>query len=106
MKYNFDEVVNRRNTNCMKWDGGELLKQMGITNRFDEETISVFTADMDFKCPPEVIKAVKEVAEFGVYGYPYRFREHWMEFRKPSVCLQKQVMELLSLLRFMVSSRW
>lgn len=71
MKYNFDEVVNRRNTNCMKWDGGELLKQMGITNRFDEETISVFTADMDFKCPPEVIKAVKEVAEFGVYGYPY-----------------------------------
>ena len=71
MKYNFDEVVNRRNTNCMKWDGGELLKEMGITNCFDEKTISVFTADMDFKCPPEVIKAVKEVAEFGIYGYSY-----------------------------------
>ena len=71
MNYNFDEVVNRRNTNCMKWDGGELLKQMGITNRFDGDTISAFTADMDFRCPPEVINAVVEVAKFGVYSYPY-----------------------------------
>ena len=71
MTYNFDEVINRRNTNCMKWDGGELLKEMGITDRFDADTISAFTADMDFRCPPKVVDAVVETAKFGIYGYPY-----------------------------------
>ncbi len=71
MTYNFDEVINRRNTNCMKWDGGELLEKMGITDRFDDDTISAFTADMDFLCPPKVVHAVVETAKFGIYGYPY-----------------------------------
>ena len=41
MKYNFDEIVNRRGTYSMKWDGGEFLKKIGLTERYDEETITV-----------------------------------------------------------------
>ena len=41
MKYNFDEIVNRRNTYSMKWDGGDLLKQIGLADQYDEETIKL-----------------------------------------------------------------
>ncbi len=71
MKYDFDEIIERRNTNCMKWDGEEFVRDVGVEAHFDDDTISVFTADMDFRCPEPVIKAVTEVAQFGVYGYPY-----------------------------------
>lgn len=99
MKYNFDEVINRRNTNCMKWDGEEWIRNMGITDRFDEETISAYTADMDFRCPGPVIDAVVKVAEEGIYGYSYLKSEHpyydavvnWFsrygwEIRKEEIC--------------------
>ena len=76
MKYNFDEIINRRDTNCMKWDGAQWLKKMGITDRFDEETISVYTADMDFRCPQPVIDAVTKVAQHGIYGYSFLKPEH------------------------------
>ncbi len=76
MRYNFDEVIDRRNTNSMKWDGAEWLKMMGITDHFDEETISLFTADMDFRCPKPVVDAVTRVAEEGIYGYSYLKPEH------------------------------
>ena len=40
MKYNFDEVVNRRGTYSVKWDGGEFIKNVGFTERYDDETIT------------------------------------------------------------------
>lgn len=76
MRYDFDTVVDRRNTNCMKWDGADWLKTMGITDRFDEDTISVYTADMDFRCPQPVIDAVQRVAARGIYGYSYLDSKH------------------------------
>ncbi|MGZ4160666.1 MAG: MalY/PatB family protein, partial [Neobacillus sp.] len=51
MKYNFDEIVNRRGTYSVKWDGGQLIKNMGLTERYDEDTIPLFTADMDLPVP-------------------------------------------------------
>lgn len=62
MKYDFDSVVNRRNTNSIKWD-------------FAEETFSVkgilpmWVADMDFRAPEPVIAAVRKAAEHGIFGY-------------------------------------
>ena len=47
MKYNFDEYINRRGTGSLKWDAGDFLKMVGLTDRYDEETIPLFTADMD-----------------------------------------------------------
>ena len=69
MKYNFDEVINRRGTNCIKWDGGMLLKQFGVTEHFDDDTLSLFLADMDFPCPEPVLKALHDRVDQKMFGY-------------------------------------
>lgn len=53
----------------MKWDYGDLLKSFGLTDRFDENTIPVFTADMDFKCAPPIIDALKKTVDNQIFGY-------------------------------------
>ncbi len=58
MKYNFDELVERRGTNCVKWDESP-----------SPEVIPLWVADMDFKAAPAILEAVKKRAEHGVFGY-------------------------------------
>lgn len=69
MIYNFDEVIERRKTHSVKWDAGELLKQFGLTERFDVETIPLFVADMDFACPEPVLEALRERVNTRMFGY-------------------------------------
>lgn len=69
MKYNFDEIVNRRNTHSVKWDSGELLKNWGITDHFDEKTLPLFTADMDIAVPKAIEEAMVRTARQRIYGY-------------------------------------
>ena len=69
MIYNFDEVINRRGTHSVKWDAGELLKTFGLTERFDDETIPLFVADMDFACPEPVLEALRARVEQRMFGY-------------------------------------
>jgi len=69
MKYNFDEIINRRGTDSVKWDAGELLKKFGITERYDEETIPMFVADMDFATPPHVQDALRQRVDQKMFGY-------------------------------------
>lgn len=64
MKYNFDEIVNREKTGSRKWDmPGEDM---------NEDILPMWVADMDFKSPKEVIDALVERANHGVFGYTYR----------------------------------
>ncbi len=65
MKYNFDEVIQRTRTACVKWDG--LENYFGTT-----DAIPLWVADMDFKSPPAVVDALRKRAEHGVYGYTMR----------------------------------
>lgn len=69
MKYNFDEIIPRKGTHSVKWEAGELLKEFGITERFDHETISLFVADMDFQCPQPVLDALHARVEMKMFGY-------------------------------------
>ncbi len=69
MIYNFDEPVDRRGTYSVKWDGGELIKEMGLTERYDEETIPLFTADMDLPAPQPVIDALYATVDHRIFGY-------------------------------------
>lgn len=69
MKYNFDEIINRRNTNSVKWDAPEFLKAYGITDHFNEDTIPLFTADMDIAVAPPIVEAMHKVADNRIYGY-------------------------------------
>ena len=56
MKYNFDTLVNRRNTNSLKWDVAE-------------NELPMWVADMDFQTAPEVQAAIQKKAACGVFGY-------------------------------------
>ena len=69
MKYNFDEIIERRGTNSFKWDSQELLKEWGITDHFNENTISLFTADMDIAVAPAIEEAMRKTVGNRIYGY-------------------------------------
>ena len=71
MKYNFDEIVDRKGTHSMKWEAGEFLKAFGLTERFDEDTISLFVADMDFPVPEPIIRAMHERVDRRIFGYSH-----------------------------------
>ena len=58
MKYDFDELVVRRGTGCVKWDESP-----------DNEIIPLWVADMDFKAAPAIQDAIRKRAEHGVFGY-------------------------------------
>ncbi|NLY45913.1 MAG: pyridoxal phosphate-dependent aminotransferase [Tissierella sp.] len=65
MKYNFDEIINRKDTDSIKWNN--LDETYG-----SDDLLPMWIADMDFKSPQEVIDALKERAEHGVFGYVYK----------------------------------
>lgn len=75
MKYNFDLETDRRGTYSYKWDGA--YRYFG-TN----DVIPLWIADMDFKAPPEVVKALEERASHGIYGYTKEESEHKEPFIK------------------------
>ena len=56
MKYDFDTVINRRNTHSLKWD-------------IDENELPMWVADMDFRTAPEITEVLKHRAEHGIFGY-------------------------------------
>jgi len=61
MKYNFDEVISRENTASIKWDV--------VTEDNGVKALPYWIADLDFKAPIEVIEALKERIEHGIFGY-------------------------------------
>ncbi len=71
MKYNFDEIIDRHGTGSVKWDIGDLLVQMKFTERFDKDTLPLFTADMDIAVPPKVVEAMHRTADTRIYGYTF-----------------------------------
>ncbi|HZG58185.1 MalY/PatB family protein [Paenibacillus sp.] len=71
MKYDFDRVIDRRNTASYKWD--QLTALFG-----GEDVLPLWVADMDFECPRPVVDALTRRAEAGVYGYTIRTDE-WFE---------------------------
>lgn len=58
MKYNFDELIERRGTNSVKWDESP-----------SSEVIPLWVADMDFRVAPAIQKALQQRVEHGVFGY-------------------------------------
>lgn len=87
MNNNFDEIVNRRNTYSIKWDGGNTLKELGLTKRYDEETIPLFTADMDLPVPKSLVEALHRTVDHQIYGYSilpdeyFQAIQHWFKKR-------------------------
>lgn len=62
----FDEVIDRIGTHCSKWDDMEAA--YGVSP--DEGGLAMWVADMDFRPPTAVQRAVEATAAHGIYGYP------------------------------------
>jgi cystathionine beta-lyase len=62
MKYNFDQIIDRSNTNSIKYD---FAREFGKP----ADILPLWVADMDFQTPPEVIRELKAAAEHGIFGY-------------------------------------
>jgi cystathionine beta-lyase len=59
MAYDFDRVIDRRSTNSNKW------------RKYPLDVLPLWVADMDFASPEPVVRALRERAEHGVYGYGF-----------------------------------
>ncbi len=59
-KYDFSEIVDRKNTFSLKWD---------IKRGRPENALPFWVADMDFKLPDEILTPMKEFIDGGVFGY-------------------------------------
>ena len=68
MNYNFDEIINRKGTDSVKWDAVE-----GRWGRND--LIPMWVADMDFRTATFVIDALKKRLEHEVLGYTFACKE-------------------------------
>ena len=68
MKYNFDEIIERRGTNSVKWDGVK-----NIWGR--DDLLPMWVADMDFRTPPFVMDALRKRLEHEVLGYTFACEE-------------------------------
>ena len=77
MKYNFDEIVNRKNTNAMNTDGfRSYIFHAGPEKKFpfkDDEFIRMWVADMEFATPPAICQAIKERVDRRIFGYSMVF---------------------------------
>lgn len=70
MDYHFDELVDRRHTESLKW------------RLYGDGVLPMWLADMDFRSPEPVIRALAQRVEHGVFGYgmePEELREVLVE---------------------------
>lgn len=97
MKYNFDETVVRRGTNCVKWDESP-----------NEDVVPMWVADMDFRVAPAIQEALEKRVAHGVFGYNivpesyyeaviswFRRRHHW-EIERSSILYTTAVVPAMS----------
>jgi cysteine-S-conjugate beta-lyase len=59
MPYDFDRIIERRNTESNKW------------HKYPPDVLPLWVADMDFASPEPVVRALRERVEHGVYGYGF-----------------------------------
>jgi cystathionine beta-lyase len=57
MTYDFDQIIDRRQTESSKW------------HHYDSDILPLPVADMDFVSPEPVVQALRERVEHGVFGY-------------------------------------
>lgn len=62
MKYNFDEVIERKSTHASKWAAVESL--FG-----SPDVLPLWVADMDFRVAQPIVDAIKKRADHPIYGY-------------------------------------
>ena len=67
---NFDEIVNRKGTDCLKYD-------FAVRRGMPEDVLPLWVADMDFKTTSYVEDAVIERTKHGIFGYTESKEEYF-----------------------------
>lgn len=62
MSYDFDRIVDRKNTNSLKYD-------FAVERGKPADILPLWVADMDFPAPPEVLQSIQEAVAHGIFGY-------------------------------------
>ncbi len=62
MHYDFDTIVPRKGTGCIKYDGAK-------ENGLPEDILPLWVADMDFRTAPEILSRMKDSVSHGIFGY-------------------------------------
>jgi cysteine-S-conjugate beta-lyase len=77
---NFNKINDRKNTHSIKWDGHGKMN-------IPEDCLPMWVADMDFQTVPEVVDALTQLAQSGIYGYSFESDDYfqsvidWMQRR-------------------------
>lgn len=103
MTHNFDNIIERRGTGSVKWDG--------ITS----PGLPMWVSDFDFPAPPAVLEALHQRVDHGVFGYSNRDQiyydallgwfagRHDLTLRQEWICSVEGVVPGLALLLQMLS---
>ncbi|MFZ5967463.1 MAG: MalY/PatB family protein [Bacillota bacterium] len=79
--YNFDEIIDRRNTNALNTDGfRDYIFHADDSMAFpykDDEFIRMWVADMEFATPQVIIDAIKERLDKRIFGYTRVFSDSY-----------------------------
>lgn len=65
MIYNFDEIIPRKGTNCIKYDALETIFK-------SPDLLPLWVADMDFRTPDFIMEAIRERAQHDILGYTFK----------------------------------
>ena len=84
MKYDFDEIVDRRHTNALNTDGfrGYIFHDFEGKKTFpfkDDEFVRMWVADMEFAMCPAIIQAIKDRADKRIIGYSQVFEPEFFQ---------------------------
>lgn len=83
MKYNFDEIIDRKNTNALNTDGFRgYIFHAGPEMKFpyaDDEFVRMWVADMEFATPPEIREAIKARVDKKIFGYSNVFGDEYYQ---------------------------
>ena len=84
MKYNFDEIIERKRTNAMSVEGFREYIFQDVEHKLelpypDDEFVRMWVADMDFATPDVVVDAIKERVEKRIFGYTRVFDPGYYE---------------------------
>ena len=75
MSSQFDTIINRKNTNSLKYD-------FAVERGRDENILPLWVADMDFMVAPEIIEALEKSVKHGIYGYSESKKDYFEAIQK------------------------
>ena len=62
MKYDFDQIIDRRGTSCLKYD-------FAVERGKREDVLPLWVADMDFRVAEPILKRLHACVDHGIFGY-------------------------------------